>query len=176
MNIKDAANYYKSFLAQKEKEKRYAELSNQLFRHEGYRRFAYKCTANKLTIGIGRNIDQKGGTGISKDEAEYLLRNDIEEKTEKLAQRFPRLNKLDNVRQDVLINMVFNLGPNNQKTLKKTLEEVEKVLDNKSEWKKVSEVMLSGAWAKQVKGRAKELANQMKTGEYKNNKYLSKNT
>ena len=45
--------------------------------HEGVRTHAYKCTASKTTIGVGRNIDVKGGIGLSADEINYLLANDV---------------------------------------------------------------------------------------------------
>ena len=41
--------------------------------HEGVEAFGYHCTANKLTIGVGRNIDKDGGLGLSEDEIDYLL-------------------------------------------------------------------------------------------------------
>ena len=33
-------------------------LVKDLRRHEGMRNFPYKCSADKLTIGIGRNIEE----------------------------------------------------------------------------------------------------------------------
>ena len=50
------------------------KIIEMLKRHEGLKVFPYHCSQNKLTIGIGRNLDDKG---ISKDEAYYLLYNDI---------------------------------------------------------------------------------------------------
>jgi GH24 family phage-related lysozyme (muramidase) len=49
-----------------------------LRRHEGVRSHAYKCSAGYITIGVGRNIDQDGGLGLSDDEVDYLLSNDID--------------------------------------------------------------------------------------------------
>ena len=48
----------------------------QLVRHEGLRLKPYRCTAGKLTIGVGRNLEDKG---ISQQEAYELLENDIRE-------------------------------------------------------------------------------------------------
>ena len=42
--------------------------------HEGEKLMPYKCTAGKLTIGVGRNLEARG---ISKDESDLMLRNDI---------------------------------------------------------------------------------------------------
>ena len=49
-------------------------LKKQLIMHEGLKLTPYRCTADKLTIGVGRNLDD---VGITQDEAEYLLDNDI---------------------------------------------------------------------------------------------------
>ena len=48
-------------------------MKEQLLRHEGLRLKPYRCTAGKLTIGIGRNLDD---CGISQKEAYALLDND----------------------------------------------------------------------------------------------------
>ena len=48
----------------------------QLKRHEGISNKVYTCSMNKLTIGYGRNLEDKG---ISQLEAELLLKNDLED-------------------------------------------------------------------------------------------------
>ena len=53
---------------------RMESMIGMLKRHEGLRLKPYQDTIGKLTIGYGRNLDDRG---ISKEEAEYLLRNDI---------------------------------------------------------------------------------------------------
>ena len=52
-------------------------IIEMLRKHEGVEKYAYKCTADKVTIGVGRNIDKSGGMGLSDDEIDYLLSNDI---------------------------------------------------------------------------------------------------
>ena len=52
-------------------------LVNMLKRHEGVRDKVYMCSAGYETIGVGRNISESG-LGLSDDEIEYLLKNDIE--------------------------------------------------------------------------------------------------
>ena len=48
-------------------------LIDLLIRHEGIKLKPYHCTSGKLTIGIGRNLEDRG---ITKEEAIYLLNND----------------------------------------------------------------------------------------------------
>ena len=51
------------------------EVQNMLIRHEGLKLFPYQCPAGKTTIGVGRNLDDKG---ISEKEAMYMLNEDIQ--------------------------------------------------------------------------------------------------
>ena len=59
----------------------YEKLTAQLTKHEGLRLKPYHCPAGKLTIGIGRNLEDKG---ITEKEAVMLLENDIHECIEDL--------------------------------------------------------------------------------------------
>nr|MDK2851225.1 lysozyme [Candidatus Cloacimonadota bacterium] len=83
-------------------------IKAQLVRHEGLRLKPYRCTADKLTIGVGRNLDD---CGISQTEAYMLLKNDIWKCEKQLLDEIPeKYNALDEVRKSVLLNMCFNLG------------------------------------------------------------------
>lgn len=87
------------------------EEAKRIKRHEEsnrYKRFPYKCPAGKLTIGWGRNIQEKG---ISLEEANFLFHNDFKE-AEEIARKFcyTGWEALSYVRQGVIINMAFNMG------------------------------------------------------------------
>lgn len=62
------------------------QLKKELIRDEGFRSKPYKCTAGKLTIGVGRNIEDNG---ITEDEAMYLLENDIASCIKQLTAKLP---------------------------------------------------------------------------------------
>ena len=128
-------------------------LKKTLIRHEGLKTKVYRCPKGKLTIGVGRNLEDKG---ISKAEAIFLLENDIAEIETELRKRIDFFDKLSDVRQEVLINMAFNLGINGLFKLKKMF----KALKN-SDYKKAAQEMLNSKWANQVGRRAKELAKAM---------------
>lgn len=83
------------------------KLKNDLILDEGFRKFVYRDTENILTIGIGRNLEQKG---ISLPEARGLLQNDISEIWEDLVKNIPWIVTLDQVSQNVLMNVAFNVG------------------------------------------------------------------
>lgn len=133
-------------------------LTTMLTEEEGFRAKPYRCTANKLTIGVGRNLEDRG---ISKEEAMYLLGNDIEFFGTELAKRLPYLSRLDEIRQIVLIDMAFNLGINNLLAFKNTLKLVEQ-----GKYKEAAVEMLNSKWANQVGRRAIRLSKMMETGNY----------
>ncbi len=94
-------------------------IKAQLVRHEGLSLKPYRCTAGKLTIGIGRNLDDRG---ISQTEAYVLLENDIRNCEKQLLDEVPEIYyALNEVRKSVLLNMCFNLGINGLLGFKNTL-------------------------------------------------------
>jgi Phage-related lysozyme (muraminidase) len=134
------------------------DLIEQLIDHEGLKLKPYECTAGKLTIGVGRNLEDRG---ISDDEAEYLLHNDIEIVERELLEAQPLVSMLDAVRQRVLVDMGFNLGTPTLMKFQKMWDAVED-----EDWEEASAQMLDSRWAKQVGRRAVRLADAMKTGEW----------
>lgn len=57
-------------------------IAHHLEVEEGRRPKAYKCTKGKTTVGIGRNLDDKG---LSTEEIDFLVANDIKEVLQDLA-------------------------------------------------------------------------------------------
>lgn len=136
-----------------------SQLLNQLKRHEGLRLKPYKCSAGKLTIGYGRNIEDKG---ITKIEAEHLLLHDVKGTEQELRRKIPRLmDELNTARSDVLINMAFNMGVNGLLKFKKMI----KALDD-NDYDEACLQMMDSRWAIQVGSRADELRDQMRAGVY----------
>lgn len=129
----------------------------QLKKHEGLRLYPYKCTSNKTTIGYGRNIEDRG---ISEPEAEYLLKNDIEECKKKLKEMLPWTENLDDVRRWALINMAFNMGIGGLLSFRVTLRAI-----NVGEYEKAYDGILRSKYAKQVGYRAEEIAEMILTGK-----------
>lgn len=136
------------------------ELVNQLKLHEGSRTHAYECPMGYLTIGVGRNIDALGGIGLSDDEIDYLLRNDIERCYREL-DRFSWFMDLDQVRQEALVNMCFNLGFTRLMKFTKMMAAMAE-----GKYQLASIEALDSKWAKQVGNRAKDIAYMLEFGEY----------
>lgn len=133
------------------------KVKKQLIRHEGLRFKPYRCTAGKLTIGVGRNLDD---CGISKPEAMVLLENDILNCETELLEHLPVVyNGLNDTRKAVLINMCFNLGISGLLGFKNTLAFI-----GAGDFERAANGMLASKWAKQVGIRAIELSELMRKG------------
>lgn len=126
--------------------------------HEGLKLKPYKCTAGKLTIGYGRNLEDRG---ITREEADYLLQNDIELATAQCQHEFDFFDRLGEVRQAVLIDMCVNLGIAGLSKFVRTIS-----LIKQGQYEMASDGMLQSLWAKQVGQRAVELATMMRTGKW----------
>lgn len=133
------------------------KLIDQIILHEGKRSKPYKDTVGKWTIGVGRNLDD---VGLSDDEIQYLLINDLKRVEVGLDSALPWWRELDEIRQRVLIDMCFNLGLRGLLGFKNTLENI-----RTSNWSAASRGMLQSKWAKQVGMRANRLSDMMLTGE-----------
>jgi len=133
-------------------------LKKVLVRYEGFKFYPYIDTVGKITIGIGRNLSD---VGITEDEAFYLLENDIKKAEKEAKEIFPEFDQLNDIRQEIIINMLFNLGKPRFLTFKKFIQAVKE-----KDFKKAAQEMLNSKWAKQVKNRAKELAYAMENGKY----------
>lgn len=125
------------------------DLKTQLLNHEEYRQFPYRCSGNKLTVAIGRNLEDKG---ISAAEALVLLENDINECFEDLKSIFTEFEELNENRQHALIDMRFNLGASGFRGFKKMIEAVKE-----NDFDRAAAEMKDSRWYGQVGRRAKNL-------------------
>jgi len=131
-------------------------LKDQLILHEDIRLKPYVDSVGKVTIGVGRNLDDKG---ISMVTALQMMDEDIVECTHDL-EKFDWFLDLDYIRQRVLLDMRFNMGPHRFRGFKKMLAAIEE-----GRFSDAAEEMLDSVWAKQVKTRAYRLAKMMKEGK-----------
>lgn len=132
-------------------------LRAQLIRHEGLRLKVYRDTTGHLTVGVGRNLSD---IGITVDEANLMLDNDIARTLGAVEARWPWFSRLDGVRQRVILDMAFNLGTDGLSGFPRFLDAV-----RGGDYESASAEMLASKWAGQVHERATFLARQMRTGE-----------
>ena len=163
-------------------ERKTMTLKQEIMADEGFKGEVYLCSRGQPTIGYGHVVvpfpacDLKflstsdkalrltAGrkvypNGISKSEAEDILNRDIEKARFDLFRKFPIAKTLSQERQDVLINMSFNMGIGKLAGFKKMWAAIEK-----GDFNEASKQMLDSLWAKQVKTRANRLAQRMKDG------------
>jgi len=126
-------------------------LTKQLKRHEGFRGDPYKDSEGSWTIGYGYLLP------LTKSHARLLLDKKIKEAEQECRRRFPFFDSLNSLRQEVLVNMAFNLGWPRLKRFVKMIAALEV-----EDYELAAAEMLDSRWHRQVKGRAKELAEQMR--------------
>lgn len=136
-------------------------LKEQLKRDEGVVRHAYEDSLGLTTIGVGRLIDGRRGGGLSPMEIDYLLTNDISEKSAQVLEALPWAKDLNEPRMAVLINMAFQMGVQGLLGFPGMLGAV-----RTGDYKAAAEHMLDSKWEKQTPTRAHRLADQMETGEW----------
>lgn len=138
------------------------KLIEMLKRHEGSEKHAYQCPAGHATIGVGRCIESGVGLGLTDEEIEYLLANDIVRTRSELSSEYAWFDDLDHVRQDAMIDIAFNLGATKLRKFRKALSAM-------SLWHfdLAASEFANSRWSSQVGQRAEELCEMIATGEYK---------
>lgn len=131
-------------------------IIDDLIRDEGLRLKPYRDTAGKLTIGVGRNLDD---IGITDAEARVLLANDLQQVWNDLRVDCPWHFKLDAARDAALCNMCFNLGITRLLTFTKMLAALKA-----GDWQTAHDEALASTWARQVGQRAERIAATFKSG------------
>lgn len=141
-------------------------LDQQLIRHEGICLYPYDDKDGKrvghgykqtwdghLTIGVGLNLE----TGITEHEAMILLRLRIERIRGKLRHSISFFDDLSEHRQNVLVNMAYNMGITGLLGFERMLAALEV-----GDFARAAEEMKNSKWEKQLPVRVKELAEVMR--------------
>ena len=154
------------------------KLIEKLILHEGMVLNVYQDTLGIDTIGIGRNLEDRGISkeeldamdipnietvyqyGITEVDAVYLAENDVQIVEEELLRAHPCVDRLDAVRQLVLVDMAFNMGVPRLCKFKKMWAAI-----HEDDFSTAAKEMLDSRWATQVKSRSDKLANMMHNGE-----------
>ena len=134
-------------------------LADMLERDEGRKRSAYQDHLGFWTIGVGRLIDARKGGGLSNAEIDFLLANDIRDKTAEVSAALPWVARLSGARQAVLLGMAFQMGTEGLLKFRNTL-----ALVQGGNYAAAAKGMLQSKWAQQTPERALRMAKQMETG------------
>jgi lysozyme len=152
---------------------------DKLIEHEGMVLTVYKDTLGIDTIGIGRNLKDRGISkeelnymdypsieavyqhGLTEADARYLAMNDIKIVENELCAVHKCVEDLDGVRQLILMDMAFNMGVPRLCKFKKMWNAI-----HEKKFEAASLEMMDSKWARQVGQRAKKLSEAMKLGEF----------
>lgn len=141
------------------------KLIETLKRHEGVKTRAYQDPMGTWHIGVGRNIHPEGpnqGVGITHDEIDFMLSNDIARTIQELSEEYRWFQELEEgARRDGIINMHFNLGKYRFAKFVKAIGHMEN-----GNYDAAAAEFLDSLWAKQVKGRSLEVTDMIKTNTY----------
>ena len=135
-------------------------LIEMLKRHEGVKSNVYRDTGGLEHIGCGRNISESG-PGLSEDEINYLLKNDLERCAAELISEYVWFRTLEGARKDAIMNIFFNLGATRFRGFKNAIAAMEN-----QDYDTAAVEFMDSRWAKQVGGRALELTDIIKAGSY----------
>lgn len=139
------------------------KLKQSIRKSEALKLQLYKCPKGKLTIGYGHNLDN----GITLQVAELMLENDILNIKLELIDKIPFFKNLDDIRQNVLLEMAFNMGVPHLLEFKKTLQFMQK-----SDFINASIEMLNSQWHRDLVQM--DLMDSKKSKELLRSEYLSK--
>lgn len=132
------------------------ELIDLIKRHEGVRVFPYIDTMGKMTIGVGHNLTDNGVSNLI---INTMLAEDINIAKSELDKTYPRWRELSDNRKMVVVSMMFNMGLPKYMTFKRFWKAL-----TAGQYDLAADEMIDSKWARQVKGRATDLSNMMRTG------------
>lgn len=133
-----------------------SKLRHLLIQHEGYESFPYEDSKGKVTIGIGRNLSDRG---ILPTEIDFMFDHDVDYFFSFLSRKFPWFNKLDDVRQIALVDMCF-MGTRSFLGFIDMIAALEK-----GDYETAANEILDSQYAQEVGKRAADLAKIIRTGE-----------
>ena len=128
------------------------KLIKELKVDEGFVPHAYRDSLTYLTIGYGRLIDQRKGGGITEDEADYLLNNDVERVWKEVQKALPWVIDQPDAVQQALCMMAFQMGIKTLTSFSNTLKFIKA-----GHYVAAADNAMQSLWAKQTPNRAKKV-------------------
>jgi GH24 family phage-related lysozyme (muramidase) len=151
------------------------KLQAQLILHEGTRSKRYLDTKGIPTIGVGFNLQRSGAKEqiealgldyekvkngeqeLTDEQIAKLLAGDIDSAIKSCEEVFPKFRELSEVRQRVMVDMMFNLGRAKFEKFEKMIAAVKR-----GEYDTAADEMKKSLWHDQVKTRAVRLEGMMR--------------
>jgi len=112
-------------------------LAQRIERHEGRRNRSYKDSKDILTAGIGRNLEH---VEFSDEEIDLMFKNDLA-RAKHGAETFHIYQDLNDIRREVLIEMIFQMGVRGVSKFKRAIRAAEA-----RDWEGVYRELLDSKW------------------------------
>ena len=141
------------------------QLRKELEIDEGIKHVTYKCSADRLTFGIGHLVlpdepeyNQPVGTPVSSDRVTECFDRDVGTVIEESKRLYPQFDNLPEEVKLIICNMLFNLG---LPTLSK-FKDMQAAINDRL-WDEAAGAMLDSKWARQLPNRAGRLIARMRS-------------
>ena len=137
------------------------EVKERIKTHEGFVNYVYKDTLGKRTVGYGHlcadNENWEDGKCYDNAYLNDVFEIDFMEATKQAEELIGNL-VLENKANEIILEMVFQLGKTGVSKFKKMWEAL-----SGQDYNKAADEMLDSKWAKQTKNRAEFLAEIMRS-------------
>ena len=141
------------------------KLREELEADEGIKYVTYKCSADKLTFGVGHMVlesdpeyNQPVGTAVSADRVTECFNRDVGTVIEESKRLYPQFDNLPEEVKLIICNMLFNLG---LPTLSK-FKDMQAAINDRL-WDEAADAMLDSKWARQLPNRSGRLIARMRS-------------
>tara|TARA_B100000287_G_scaffold122477_1_gene114348 strand:+ start:21932 stop:22345 length:414 start_codon:yes stop_codon:yes gene_type:complete len=129
-------------------------LKKTLIEDEGLELKLYQCTSGKNSIGVGRNLDDRG---ISHETAMQMLEEDIEIVQHEIKENINFFHTLPDIVQQAICNLVFNMGMPRYLQFKRHLVHL-----RNHDFDKAADELLDSKYASQLPNRSKRVADMIR--------------
>jgi len=150
-----------------------ATLKSRLKIEEGDRLVAYFDSVGILTVGDGHNCKAKPVPGVEKPGdcitpgvRDQLLDDDIDDAAAELDAHLPWWRSLDDDRQNIMLDLCFNMGIGTLMGFQHTLAHIKAGLQDPHFFGVAADDLTHSLWHQQVGTRAVFLEGAMRTGVY----------
>jgi len=133
------------------------KMAAELKRDEGFRGRPYNCSAGKMTIGYGFNLESET---MPEKVASDLLMHGIMERLGSL-ERLAWFHTINDVRQRVIMNMAFNIGISGMLGFKGMIQGI-----CEQDFDRAADEMIDSKWYREDvgKSRSEPLISMMRSG------------
>lgn len=135
-------------------------LKAQLGQEEDKIPYAYPDSLGYLTIGVGHLIDKRKGGRLDDAVIDLQLELDMD-RAEAIAKSYSWYASLNDVRQNVIVDIIFNMGKAHFDQFHNAQLWIER-----GDYEHGAQELANSLWAKQVGQRATKLIEQFRTGSW----------